>query len=301
MALIQGSNHPDTLAGTSAGDLMLGGNGGDYLIGRESDDRIIGGNGNDTLLGDNAPVPGAPHLPGDFGPAPPAYGGTPGENTILGGAGDDSLRGGFGEDSLFGGPGDDMIFGYGIFGVSPSAYGAFVAADGPDRLAGGPGNDTLYGGGGNDTLLGGAGDDRLIGSLGVDLLIGGSGHDIFVFGRGVDPGAFSLSTDTGVGEGHRDVVQDFHQGQDILDLSRHQNPFPGPDAPEPIFLGQGEFVASFALQVRYEIEGDHTVVQFYSIIGQPPPDAVPTTPQAPTGEIELAGRIHLNAGDFVLG
>jgi Ca2+-binding RTX toxin-like protein len=300
MKPIRGTRSPDTLVGTADADLILGLGGGDIIIGREGSDRILGGRGDDRIFADNAPVPGTPAGPGDFGPLPPTYGGTPGENTILAGAGDDTVRAGFGADRVFGGSGDDVLFGYGIFGGSPSAFGGLVAADGPDLLSGGPGCDTLYGGGGNDTLVGGAGDDRLIGSLGVDQLTGGSGDDVFVFGRGVDPAAFILSSDTGVGAGLRDIVTDFRPCHDTLDLSRHGNPFPGPDWPAPIFLGEGDFVASFALQVRYEHQGGNTIVQFYATIGQPPPDAEPTVPAGPSGEIELVGCLTLQASDFIL-
>ena len=79
-----------------------------------------------------------------------------------------------------------------------------VAADtrgGNDELQGGEGNDILYGQGGNDTLLGGSGDD---------ILYGGAGNDTFVWRLG-DQGTNTAPAN--------DVVKDFGNGNDKLDLS----------------------------------------------------------------------------------
>jgi hypothetical protein len=112
-----------------------------------------------------------------------------------------------------------------------------------------------------------------------------------------------------VGEGERDIVVDFRQGQDVLDLSGYaelrQLPdlFRPPVRLEPIFLGDGDFIASFALQVRSEVLPDGcTLVQFATASGQilPPAGTEPETPDGPTGEIELFGRLHLTTEDFVL-
>lgn len=301
MSVIIGTSGPDSLTGTAGADLILGLGGADFITGREGNDTILGGSGNDTIAGDNSPPPGGPITPSDFGPLPAQFGGTPGNNLIFAGPGDDVVRAGFGADTVFGGPGNDTIFGYGAFGGSPTAQGSVIAADGPDHLFGGPGNDLIYGGGGNDLLDGGPGNDTLVGGLGVDTLIGGPGHDVFVFGRSVEPGADIFGPDTGVGPGNRDLILDFHHGQDVLDLRAYQNPFPGSGGqPAPVFLGTGPFEASFALQVRYEIEGGNTVVQFASPFGAPPSGTPPQVPEAPTGEIELAGVHHLQASDFIL-
>jgi Ca2+-binding RTX toxin-like protein len=301
MAVMIGTRHADTLAGTAGADLILGEDGADFLVGRQDDDVILGGAGADTIAGDNNPLPDKPSQDSDYGPSPPLFGGTPGSNAILAGPGSDVVRGGSGSDFILGEAGDDTLFGYGVYPVSPSGYGALVDADGPDQMFGGDGKDLLYGGGGDDLLSGDAGEDRLVGGTGVDMLVGGPGRDVFLFGRGLNPFTSDYASDTGVGPGNRDVVLDFHHGQDLLDLSGHRNPFAGPNAPPPVFLGDGPFVASFALQVRYQIEGDSTVVQFFTPIGQPPPDATPSVPTGPSGEIELAGVHHLQASDFILG
>lgn len=108
-------------------------------------------------------------------------------------------------DSFGGGGGNDELYGYG----------------GNDTLGGGHGNDSLYGDAGDDVLgggrdddflSGGEGNDALYGSFGNDLLQGGAGDDLLTGGRGMDTFVF------GVGAGN-DVVTDFDQGNDQLDVS----------------------------------------------------------------------------------
>ena len=131
-------------------------------------------------------------------------------------------------------------------------------------------------------------------------MFGGAGPDVFVFGRGLEPFASSFALDTGVGPGNRDLVLDFQEGTDRLDLQAYRNPFPDPGGePRPHFLGTDPFEASTGLQVRYEIEDGHTVVQFATRLG-PPPRGLPVPVPEVSGEIELAGVHHLSADDFIL-
>ena len=122
----------------------------------------------------------------------------------------------------------------------------------------------------------------------------------FLFGRGLEPFASDFSLDTGVGPDNRDLVVDFRQGQDVLDLSGYRNIFTGPGGPASLFLGTDPFAASTALQVRYDIVGGNTVVQFVAPLGASPAIFPPPTPGAPDGEIALAGIHHLAASDFIL-
>jgi Ca2+-binding RTX toxin-like protein len=306
MALITGGPDPETLTGTPETDLIFGRGGADFIPGREGDDAIFAGPGDDTIAGDNIPVPapgerlqGGPFVSIDFGPYPPRIRGeTPGDNLILAGSGDDSVLAGFGSDIVFGQDGDDTIFGFGAAGTSPVGNAEIVGADGPDWLSGGDGDDFVLGGGGGDLLDGGTGRDTLGGGVGADTLIGGAGRDVFLYGLGLEPGVsgFASRRDTGVGPGNRDVVLDFHRGQDLLDLSNYRPSSPGPGEPQPpsLFLGTDPFEDVIALQVRYDIQGGNTVVQFYGPIG--PLFGVPP----PSGEIELAGVHHLKADDFIL-
>ncbi len=106
------------------------------------------------------------------------------------GAGDDIFRGkdGLVNGEVRGGAGSDTLVGSKI-------------AD--DNLLGNSGADTLNGKNGDDVLSGGSGQDTLIGGKGDDDLRGGGGADIFVFKKN---------------QGN-DVIQDFVNGQDKLDLS----------------------------------------------------------------------------------
>ncbi len=98
--------------------------------------------------------------------------GTPGNDTLTGGATAQLIRGLDGNDRITGGAGNDRINGN----------------QGNDTILGGAGADFLFGGKGDDVLNGGEGSDVLSGDLGNDTLTGGSGSDIFLLaaGRGTD-------------------------------------------------------------------------------------------------------------------
>jgi Ca2+-binding RTX toxin-like protein len=288
MSTIIGGPQAETLAGTDDTDLILGRGGGDLIIGFAGVDLLLGGTGDDTIWGENAI---------GFPPAPPGSGPqvfvpTLDDNLILAGAGNDLVRAGLGSDTVFGGAGDDTL--NGALGSSLFSQGqsnAFNTQDGPDWLEGGRGNDLIDGGSGDDTILGGAGDDTLRGTLGADRLTGGPGDDRFVFQR-----INTTAVDTGIGPGARDVITDFHHGQDRIDLSAYASPFFAGALPAE-FHGTDPFAASFALQVRYDFVGHNTVVQFFSVLGA---TGTPTVPAGPTGEIELLGHHHLKEADFIL-
>jgi Ca2+-binding RTX toxin-like protein len=77
-------------------------------------------------------------------------------------------------------------------------------------LSGGAGVNNLLGFGGNDTLNGGAGLDGLNGGAGKDQLTGGAGQDSFVY---------TALSDSGITASARDLIADFEQGIDHIDLS----------------------------------------------------------------------------------
>jgi cysteinyl-tRNA synthetase, unknown class len=79
----------------------------------------------------------------------------------------------------------------------------FSAGKGNDVLNGLAGKDRLSGGEGNDKIFGSFGNDRLSGGAGRDIVSGGDGRDTFVFRAG---------------DG-RDVISDFQNGLDRLDLT----------------------------------------------------------------------------------
>jgi len=93
---------------------------------------------------------------------------TDGDDILLGSPGMDTLNGGAGNDLIIGYTGDDYLEG----------------AEGNDRIDAGSGDDTLSGGEGNDALFGGDGDDILFSGSGNDIAWGGNGNDTYIFNAG---------------------------------------------------------------------------------------------------------------------
>lgn len=187
-----------------------------------------------------------------------------------------------------------------------------------DFISGGGGNDTIHGDGfapgvsgsgsgvdqylgGDDAIGGGEGDDWISGGHGADHLWGGEGADRFAFGTHIPFDPFYITPrifvpDTGVGEGARDVVHDFQQGEDLIDLSllltlgyRHLDIN---DAYE--FVGTDAFTGERP-QVRYAVADGRTVIQL---------DGTGTYNRGVDGvadaEIEITGEFALQASDFIL-
>ncbi|GHF70601.1 calcium-binding protein [Seohaeicola zhoushanensis] len=119
-----------------------------------------------------------------------------GDDTVDGGSGDDRVRGDGGDDIVHGGEGNDRVRG-------DSGDDTVHGDGGDDRVRGGRGNDTVLGGDGNDRVDGQEGDDVLNGGAGSDVYNGGLGNDVFVFEA----------------DGVRDVIKDFEDGADLIDIS----------------------------------------------------------------------------------
>lgn len=180
---VYGGTDDDVLLGSDQSDRLYGEFDDDVLVGRGGADRLNGGHGNDTLSG-------------GVGDDVMIGGGQ--DDTLRGGDGNDDLNGGGRRDTLFGGRGNDAMVG----GVGGDLL---TGGNGNDVLEGGDGADILTGGRGRDTLDGGAQGDRLVGNAGHDILTGGAGLDVFVFGPG----------------GDTDVITDFTDNQDTLELDQH--------------------------------------------------------------------------------
>lgn len=207
-------------------------------------------------------------------------------DTITGGWTDDRLDGGTDADLLCGRGGNDVLYGD---GYAPGIPGNGQAP-------------ALYIGG-NDTLRGGGGDDWLSGGHGADLLVGGNGADVFSFGshvpfntNNITPDIFVL--DTGVGEGARDVILDFAQGEDVIDLSlllSLEYRFLNVDE-SYAFIGTAAFTGDRA-QVRYVVDGDRTIVQIDGAAYSS--GAVLGVDGIVDAEFELSGAHALEARDFI--
>lgn len=97
-------------------------------------------------------------------------------------------------------------------GRSGTLAGALFGGDGNDSLASGLGDDIVQGDSGSDFLRGNRGDDTLYGGQGGDVLRGDDGDDRLFGGGGSDDFVFTR----GSGD---DIVEDFANGQDQIDLS----------------------------------------------------------------------------------
>lgn len=199
----------------------------------------------------------------------------------------ETLNGTTDADLVWGGGGNDVLYGDGF------APGVPGDGRGPARYLGG-----------NDLLLGGDGSDRLSGGHGADMLMGGAGADAFSFGTHVPfntnaatPDVFVL--DTGVGQGARDMVWDFTQGEDVIDLSLLLNLAYRPlDVDESYaFIGTAAFTGE-GPQVRYVVDGDRTIIQLDGAAFLS--GAVQGVDGVADAEIELRGAYELGVGDFIL-
>ena len=170
------------------------------------------------------------------------------------------------------GGGGRVSFAYGVFGGFTIAYGVTI-----EQARTGSGNDTLFGndvanllsaGDGNDSINGGGGNDTLIGGRGSDTLTGGAGSDIF---------QFLANQDSGRGLG-RDVITDFEQGSDKIDLSAL-------DATR--FIGTGSFSGRVG-EVRYAAFDGATIIEVDG-----------NGDRLADLQIELGSNVSLGFGDFL--
>jgi len=171
MAVINGTDNPETLNGTSGDDTLKGVGGDDSLNGNAGNDTLKGGAGADRLDGgtgiDIASYAFSTAAVGINLSAGRGFGGEAEGDTlvsienVVGSSFNDSLIGNAGNNELYGQDGDDVLLG----------------DEGDDYLSGGGGHDLLIGGPGTDTLDGGSGDDTLKGGGGADVLTGGDGND----------------------------------------------------------------------------------------------------------------------------
>ena len=125
------------------------------------------------------------------------------EVLTLRGAGDWNATGNAQANRLIGNAGNNHLLGGG----------------GADRLLGGLGDDVLHGGRGHDRLTGSDGNDVLDGSGGADHLFGGAGSDTMMGGSGADKFVFASLSDTFTEPLMCDIIADFKQGEDKIDLS----------------------------------------------------------------------------------
>lgn len=232
-----------------------------------------------------------------------SYTGTAANETIYGLGGNDTLSGGGGDDLIDGGAGNDTMNGgaNGTGGDTVSYASATAAvtvslAITASQATGGGGSDrisnfeNLMGSNFNDTLTGNTRANLIDGGLGNDTITGGQGVDSLRGGAGADVFDFNNVNETGNTATTRDLILDFEQGQDRIDLSTidASSSLSGNNA----FLFRGA-IASFGTaadgEIRYAQEGGLTVIY-----------ADTDNDSAPEFQIALNGLYTLTAADFVL-
>lgn len=180
---------------------------------------------------------------------------------IFGRRGDDTLDGGIGDDVLFGGAGRDVLIGgenrdraqysESLTAVRVDLERAFLntgeaagdSYDSIEDLAGGRFNDDLRGDEFANRLFGREGADELLGCAGNDYLNGGAHNDTLDGGAGNDVMRGGQHADTFVFREGNDVIEDFVDDVDSIELST-------------TLLGGGAITAARALEFASVVAGN---------------------------------------------
>jgi Ca2+-binding RTX toxin-like protein len=233
-----GGVNSDDLFGGLGNDTLQGGSGSDRLFGEQGNDRLVGGSGSDTFTGgDGNDTIALENFNGsngaqDFDVVTDFFQtqdridltglGISDFNTILSLTSNDASNNAVITTRNNGASTNFGLYSLQLIGTSRSALSAadfiFSTSVFNENLVGGVNSDDLFGGLGNDTLQGGSGSDRLFGEQGNDRLVGGSGSDTFTGGDGNDTIALENFNGSN-GAQDFDVVNDFVQGQDRIDLT----------------------------------------------------------------------------------
>lgn len=253
-----GSGFGDVLRGTEGTNKLYGLGGNDLIEGRGGNDILDGGMGSDTASYESAASGVTADLSNALPQNTGAGGvdsfisienlegsnfadiltgdvqdnyliGNAGDDWLLGGEGKDWLGGGAGDDILFGGAGDDLVTGGD--GLDTASYlfasAAVQVALGTTaaQATGGAGTDRLYfienlaGSAFGDTLDGSAQANAIAGFGGNDTITGLAGQDTLTGGAGSDVFTFTAVSHSGKTNGSADIIADFTQGEDVIDLS----------------------------------------------------------------------------------
>ena len=235
-------------------------------------------------------------------------------STIDGGAGNDYISGSGNIDTLRGGLGDDVIGTGGGLDIVDGGAGndRIISGGGAQKISGGSGFDIVdysssigrvevnlalttlqeggtysyaYGdvlsgiegvNGSNyaDSIIGNSGNNTLTGRHGADKLTGGAGADIFKYNR-----ITSSGSDSGATAASRDLITDFVNGTDKIDLADLTGTL--------TFIGKSAFTG--ANQVNYAQVAGNTMI------------GIDTDGNgAPNMQIELVGLHALTASNFLL-
>ena len=229
--------------------------------------------------------------------------GTSGNDTINGLGGNDTINGNGGDDTIDGGSGNDILNGGTNTAAGDTVSYASATAGVTVSLAstrsqntGGAESDTLSG---FENLTGSNHDDRLTGNSDANVIKGGSGNDVIAGGRGADvlwggEGSdtfdFNAISDSGNSATSRDVIMDFQQGLDRIDLGTIDASSAQSGNNAFVFRGESSaFGTSSSGEIRYMHQNGMTV-----IYGDTDRDT------APEFQIALNGTYDLTPADFIL-
>jgi Ca2+-binding RTX toxin-like protein len=154
------------------------------------------------------------------------------------------LQAGAGNNILDGSSGSDTV----SYAYANSAITVNLAVTAV-QSTGGSGSDKLIS---IENLIGSNVDDVLIGNAGANILRGAGGVDTLTGGNGKDKFDFNALSEMGTLRGTRDVITDFAQGQDRIDLSGldantatiHNDAFTGFIANDTSFTAAGQLMMS---------------------------------------------------------
>ena len=253
--VVEGTQHADTLRGSSGFDALLGGEGNDTIEGHGGVDVLDGGPGANTVSYAWAAGPvtvdlgaetGSAGGPADTlrafrsvvtGPGNDNVRGGPAAETFTLGAGDDVVDGGPGDDTIDGGPGNDELRGGhgndtvgGGAGADTATYTErtqneplviTLASPGGDGAAGESdtltGIENVVGGASNDMITGDDGPNAIVGGGGLDIIDGAGGADALFGGEGRDSISGGAGSDTLLGEGDDDSINAYDGEPDAVD------------------------------------------------------------------------------------
>ena len=249
--ILTGNSTANTLTGSAGSDRLNGGAGADTMIGGIGNDIYtvsvltdvvteLTGEGTDTIRSaityslvdtdgargnggnvENLTLTGIAAINATGNARNNILTGNSAANTLTGAGGSDTLNGGAGADTMIGGIGSDIylvdsvadvvteLAGQGIDTVRSSVDYALKANFETLILTGTLG----IGGVGNsaaNTITGNSGNNTIRGAGGHDVLTGAGGNDTF---------KYNAITDSGLTAGTRDVISDFVQSADRIDLS----------------------------------------------------------------------------------
>jgi Ca2+-binding RTX toxin-like protein len=187
-----GSDHADTLKGSSIGNRLDGGLGDDLLIGREGSDILTGAGGSDTFVFQSlADLTATGDRITDLSSLDKIDFSAMGSLTFIGAASFSHNAG----EMHYVWSGDRTVVEIDANGDGAADQTVLLDGGNFDLLETAPGSRILYlppitGGLGNDLLIGSVRDDLIQGREGDDILIGGAGDDLLDGGPGRDTASY---------------------------------------------------------------------------------------------------------------